>query len=246
MKQVTDHIYMLRDAQDSNAYLVVGEERALVIDTMFGNESIKDTVRQVTDLPLTLIHTHGHCDHIGGDGEFGEAYIDAKDLDVAKEHWRMIQEERAKQNAEVEGDIQWKVFVPGKTIDLGGYTLETYEVPGHTPGGLCFLNRQERVFITGDAINEHIWMHLPESQPLEVLIQSLQALSPIRDAFDVMLNGHAPEAVPVSVIDELMRTAQEVLDGKTEEDLDYPCFGEMYKAHRFYPGDDGHVVVYNL
>lgn len=239
VKQIAERIYLMRDAEGSGAYLIIGDERALLIDTMYGLESVRECVEKITSLPVTLIHSHGHCDHIGGDAEFGEAYIDPKDLGVAKEHWKMVQKEN-----NIHSEIQWKNFNAGETIDLGGYLLETYEVPGHTPGGLCFLSRQDRIFITGDAISDHVWMHLEESTPLEVLIQSLRALDPIRDAFDEVWSAHAIEKRPPSVIDELARTAQEILDGKTQEDFDYSCFRTTYKAHRFYEGDDTKVVVY--
>jgi len=244
MKQITDRIYLLRDEDNSNAYLIVGEDKALVIDTMNGFESVKEAARQVTDLPLMLIHTHGHVDHIGGDGYFGEAYIDPQDIPVAKAHWKMIQEETHKKPP-FDCEIVWKPFQPGDSIDLGGYVLETYEVPGHTQGGLCLLSRQDRIFIAGDAITEHIWMHLEESRPIEELIASLEALQPIRSEFDYILNGHAPDTFPPTAIDALIRAAKEILAGETKDDYDYECFGKMYKAHRLYPGEDGRVIVYD-
>ena len=247
MEQITNHIYMMRDLEGSvasNAFLIIGNEKAILIDSMNGNELIKPIIKQVTDLPVNLIHTHGHCDHIGGDGEFGEAYIDPKDMEVAKIHWEEVQQERIKQGKEREEEIKWKPFLPGACIDLGGYILETYEVPGHTPGGLCFLNREERILITGDAVTEHIWMQLWESQPLEILIQSLQALDSIRDEFDTIYNGHAEGAVAVSVIDKLICGVREILDGNTKMDHTYTCFDELFKAHPLHSDNPDHLIVY--
>ena len=46
-------------------YLVVGEEKALLIDTGFGIYSLKEKVRGITELPVTVVNTHAHPDHMG-------------------------------------------------------------------------------------------------------------------------------------------------------------------------------------
>lgn len=66
LQQLNDHIFSMDDAGEAVGYLVVGEKKALVIDTMNGYEDVKAVARSVTDLPLMVVNTHGHCDHIYG------------------------------------------------------------------------------------------------------------------------------------------------------------------------------------
>jgi len=86
VKKLNDHIYLLDDNGDATGYLVVGSKKALVIDTMNGYENVYDVVRTMTDLPLMVVNTHGHCDHIFGNVYFDEAYMNPDDNEVAKEH----------------------------------------------------------------------------------------------------------------------------------------------------------------
>ena len=41
----------------------------------------------------------------------------------------------------------------GEVIDLGGLHLEVIELPGHTPGGILLLLKEDRILFTGDSIN---------------------------------------------------------------------------------------------
>ena len=55
--------------------LLAGSERALLIDTGYGFESVREIVESLTELPCEVILTHGHHDHaLGGDfTEWGKA-----------------------------------------------------------------------------------------------------------------------------------------------------------------------------
>ena len=63
-------------------YLVLGEEKALLIDSGFGLGSLKKVVDGLTDLPVVLVNTHGHPDHGGGNGEFGSPYLHPDDNEL--------------------------------------------------------------------------------------------------------------------------------------------------------------------
>ena len=54
--------------EEVHAYLVVGSERAALIDTGTGIDSIKQVVDQLTRLPVVVLTTHAHWDHTGGHG----------------------------------------------------------------------------------------------------------------------------------------------------------------------------------
>ena len=66
IQRINDHIWLLNDHDDGTGYLVTGTDKALVIDTMYGQEDLKEAVKTLTDLPLMLVNTHGHFDHTYG------------------------------------------------------------------------------------------------------------------------------------------------------------------------------------
>ena len=48
--------------------LIVGTERAMLIDTGLGNVDMTEQVRRVTDKPIMLVLSHAHSAHMGGIG----------------------------------------------------------------------------------------------------------------------------------------------------------------------------------
>ena len=64
-KRMTDHIIRITDRTNVFSYLVIGEERAALIDTGTGFGDMSALTAQLTDLPIIVILTHGHCDHAG-------------------------------------------------------------------------------------------------------------------------------------------------------------------------------------
>ena len=62
-----------------HSYLFVGNERAALIDTGLGIANIKEIVLQLTQLPVLVITTHVHADHIGGHSLFTEIAVHEND-----------------------------------------------------------------------------------------------------------------------------------------------------------------------
>lgn len=62
--KLNEHVWLLNENNEASGYLLVGETQAAVIDTMNGYQDLNKTVRAITKLPLIVINTHGHSDHI--------------------------------------------------------------------------------------------------------------------------------------------------------------------------------------
>lgn len=71
--------YELDEFDCASIFLLVGEEKAMVIDTGIGVGDLYGAIRQITDKPLILVITHGHGDHIGNAWRFEDVYIHEKD-----------------------------------------------------------------------------------------------------------------------------------------------------------------------
>lgn len=56
-------------------WLVAGRTRAVLIDTGCGFHALRPLVERLTALPVTVLQTHHHIDHVGGSHEFDEVLI---------------------------------------------------------------------------------------------------------------------------------------------------------------------------
>ncbi len=54
------------------SYVLVGNKKALVLDTAYGFGDLHAVVRKITGLPLVVVNSHGHIDHTGGNFCFPE------------------------------------------------------------------------------------------------------------------------------------------------------------------------------
>ena len=249
VKEVLPGIFLLDEAHEATGYVVVGEERACVIDTMIGYNDLHQAVRKLTDKPLIVVNTHGHPDHIYGNMYFDEARIHPADLELAQsfvaepEFQKMLQERHA-------SFPPFRDILPGDIIDLGGRTLEVFALPGHTPGGILLLLREDRVLFTGDSINHHLWMQLDGCLKIREFVKELDRVMFLQERADIILHGHARDWDDISLLRCMRDGAQEICDGKTEQDKPYHWFGGTDLQHPFrcdpdkrYQQDD-HVICY--
>ena len=183
-----------------NMYLVVGQEKALLIDTGNPGNISPEQIKALTDLPLIVVNTHAHPDHSGSNNRFGKVYIHEADLEAGRQYSG--------------GDVELVPIKEGYVFDLGGKTLEVIGVPGHTPGSICLLDAQDKLLFGGDTANEETWAFISDV-PLETYKSSMERLLNWRDRYEVLLPGHGGTR-PVSYIEELIACADEILAGKVD------------------------------
>ena len=249
IKEVRPGIFLMDEAHEATGYLVVGKKRACVIDTMNGYNDLSAAVRKLTDKPVTVVNTHGHPDHIFGNMYFPEAYIHPADLALT----RMFTEDPRFLEMLAEKGRTFPPFrdiLPGEIIDLGGRTLEVFALPGHTPGGILLLLKEDRILFTGDSINHHLWMQLDGCSPLNRFLEDLDSVLPLEERADIILHGHAHDPDDISLLRCLRRGVEEICEGKTDQDEPYQWFGGIGLQHHFrcepdrhYQQED-HVICY--
>lgn len=244
-------LHVLDEGHLATGYVIEGEDKVCVIDTMNGFTDIKSYVRSFTDKPVILVNTHGHPDHIFGNVYFDEAYIHPKDLALA-ESFAEVPEFKAACEQHGFAMPPFKTIKEGNVIDLGGKTLEVYELPGHTPGGILLLLKEERILFAGDSLNHYLWMMLDGCLPLPEFAKALDRVMFLEDKADYILHGHAAEFDDISLMRCIRQGVQEIIDGKTEGDGDYEWFGGVAKKHAFkliegktYSKADENIICYN-
>jgi hypothetical protein len=63
-------IYEPHQAEETISYLVVGEKRALLFDTGMGISDLKKVIAELSSLPIVVLNSHTHNDHIGDNWGF--------------------------------------------------------------------------------------------------------------------------------------------------------------------------------
>ncbi|MDI9483359.1 MAG: MBL fold metallo-hydrolase [Bacillota bacterium] len=247
VKKIDDSIWLMDDNGEATGYLVCGKKKAVVIDTMNGIADVHAVVREITSLPLTVINTHGHCDHIFGNVYFNcDCFLHTDDIEIAAEHIRFPWFVKICQKKKIKMP-PFKAINDGDAIDLGGLTLEVVSLPGHTPGGICLLLKEKRILFTGDSVNHHLWMQLKESLPLKTFLVNLDKISWVTEKADKILHGHAQDFDDISLFDELRSGIKELIEtkgkGKTRNSTKYKWFGGIAKQYPF--GSDTSVICYN-
>ena len=142
----------------SDIYLLVGKEKALLIDLSNpitwaddAAESLRAIVwERAGGKPLTITFTHNHGDHTG----MIPAFSEDPSVEFAlpeRDFYRMADRFPA--------DRQ-RFFNEGEIFDLGGMQVEAIEVPGHTAGSMVFLLKDQSLLFTGDAVGSGhgVWL----------------------------------------------------------------------------------------
>jgi glyoxylase-like metal-dependent hydrolase (beta-lactamase superfamily II) len=221
---IGDGTWAIDDHGSSLMYLVVGSERALLIDTGWGVGDLSALLASLTSLPLTAVNTHGHPDHVGGNGQFPRVHVAEADRSLAAgglsadcRRWSLDHgllprplPPGFRVDAWLASTTSWVSIADGDRFDLGTRCLEVIALPGHSPGSICLLDRSARSVFTGDSLlPSAIWMHLRESLPLREFQASLRHLQAMSGEFDGLWPAHGSlDRVPLP-----KRLLEEAIDG---------------------------------
>ena len=249
-------------------FLLEGSEKALLIDTGTGLFDIPALVAELTDKPLIVALTHGHVDHAGGIDQFDQVYLHPDDNRIARQvtpESRMNYAERMLWIAggiyDIDpGDVivaeKQAEFLPlteGDCIHLGGRDVVVYETPGHTEGGLSFIDARERILFSGDACNVNTLLGISDEKNEEKLTVSAlkktaEKLEGLHPYYDRNYNGHIGYGamksclpMPDSVNRDCIELCKRILDGtiegeKTEDSFTGSSLAAVYGAVRIvYP-----------
>lgn len=219
--RITEGAYHIFESLDVFCSLVVGTKAALVIDSGYGYGDIAAAAREVTDLPLLLLHTHGHADHVHGDYRFPEAMIHPDDVSLARKHSglpyrlalyamsrsQLSPEQRAGRRL-LPGRTLLVPVEDGKVIDLGGGAeVEVIWTPGHTGGSVCALDRRDRILFSGDSFSSLTWLFLKESTSLSVYEESVRKVMARSGDFDEIISAHSLARFKPSLLANIARCA---------------------------------------
>ena len=203
-----------------HSFLLLGEEKAVLIDTGLGIDNIKRITDQFTTLPIDVFTTHVHTDHIGSHEEFKRIYVHDGDKD-----W-LVNGIKGLPIEQIRKDISRDITLPtpetfnpntykpfqgepsgllkdGDIFELGNRRLIIYHTPGHSPGHISIFDETNGYLFTGDLLyNETpIYAFYPSTNPVD-LVNSLEKISKIPNV-SMVYGSHNTLGLKPQILEEV-------------------------------------------
>ena len=209
-------IYEPHQSEETIGYLIIGGKQALLFDTGMGIGDIKKVTSELTKLPIVVMNSHTHNDHVGGNWQFETVF--GMDTDFTRRNAGGSRQDAQAELApgEICGELPkgfdraayvtrpWKITAykhDGDRIDLGSRRLEIISTPGHTPDAICLLDREGGLLFTGDTYYPGpIWLYRPETD-LDAYSVSVRRLAALAPQIKLVLGAHnVPTASPSALL----------------------------------------------
>jgi len=139
---------------EENTYVawLADRKEALVIDPGLEPELILDFLSEHGLVVKAILNTHGHADHIGGNEAIKAAFPEAPLVIGASEAFLLTDA-----NANMSAPFGLPIISPkadsvvheGDVIEFAGIRLEALDIPGHSPGHVVFVCRDQPVIVFG-------------------------------------------------------------------------------------------------
>lgn len=230
-RNLSARVIQITEASGVSAFLIVGTKEAALLDTCSGLKGLKETVRNLTRLPLSVILTHGHGDHAGGAEDFEKVYMHPADQELVKKHNLAMRMDYVQTMLGPDAELTETDFVPdftgnfeeltdGQVFDLGGIHLEIIHVPGHTKGSCCVLIQEESAILYGDACNANTLVMDESGTDISGYRRSLEHLKTFDVLYDVVYYSHGPAIGPRDSLDDNIELCGRILSGTDDA---VPC-----------------------
>lgn len=205
-----------------HSFLLLGDRRAALIDTGLGIDSMKRITDQLTDLPIIVLTTHVHWDHIGSHSEYDHICVHEADADWLRHGIKGLPMERIRKDVArditkpVPGTFDPFTYRPyqgestqllrdGDKVDLGGRMLTIYHTPGHSPGHICVHDPKKGYLFTGDLLytGTPVYAFYPSTNPAH-LVNSLERIAYIAPVTQV-IGSHNQLGLDPAILEEVKR-----------------------------------------
>jgi len=224
-------IYEPHQLEEVISYLIVGENRALLFDTGMGIGNIQAVVTVLTKLPVSVVNSHTHNDHVGDNWRFSDVY--GMDTDFTRKNALGSKEDA---QAELAPDEICGALPPGfdakaysikpfhithwlhdgDKIDVGGRTLQIISTPGHTPDAIALLDQKNGLLFTGDTFYAGpIYLFRPETD-LDAYLASVQKLAAMAPHLQLLLPAHNVPVADPGNLPRVVTAMQQVRRGEVK------------------------------
>jgi len=222
------------------SYLLLGSSRALLFDAGEGWADLSPVVDDLTDLPVVVVPSHLHYDHLGSIGNFSTVALpdlpalraQARDGVLVPTFDQFLGVVVDREPPALHVSEWWK---PGDAVDLGGREIVVRHTPGHTPESISLWDPQRRWLFTGDyLVPRPFFAFLPGSSIAEyrstarTLMRALPEDVAFWGAHDELSDTLAPR-LAITDLRDLTRVLEAIGRGEAEASGIFP---------RVYPVND--------
>lgn len=222
-------IYEPHQWEEVISYLLVGTKRALLFDTGMGISNIRKVAEELTNLPVSVVNSHTHNDHVGDNWRFSDIY--GMDTGFTRTNAKGSREDAQAEIApeSICGDLppgfnaqqystrpfrisRW--LHDGDKIELGGRTLEVIATPGHTPDAIALLDEKSGLLLTGDTFYPGpIFLYRPETD-LDAYAASIKKLAALTPKLQLLLPAHNVAVADPAYLSKVVVAIEQVRSGK--------------------------------
>lgn len=227
-----------------HSYLLIGKDAAILIDTGLGIGNIENQVKLLTSLPIIVITTHVHWDHIGGHSLFNDIYVHENDADwlrngisiplnVIKKN--VIGEPLSKtppkefniDNYRLYTGEPARILNDNDIINIGARSVRVLHTPGHSPGHICLFEEEKGYLYSGDLIYKGtLFAFYPSTDPV-LFKQSVDKISNLEGIIKV-LPAHNELNIQTSLISDIKNAFEDIKDkGMLKQGSGIFDFGEF-------------------
>lgn len=222
------HIYYDAHSKGASAWmhLIVGQERALLIDTAFGIGDLRGLVETLTDKPVDVVNTHFHGDHSAGNGQFETIFIHKYDILYLE-----MSEKAENRLLPAPGTYREEDIIPlqsakhvamedGFVFRLGeGHEVEVIHMPGHAAGGCMLLDRKYNLLFSGDAvvftptliIGKFPAPYYPEYLTVTAFRNALKKALPKCQNVKKLYTGHSVQGISPVYLTDMMDCCEKII-----------------------------------
>jgi Zn-dependent hydrolases, including glyoxylases len=235
--EITANLFVFhepRHYEETLVNLIIGRDKAALIDTGCGIGNLRKAVETVTDKPVLVINTHTHTDHLGSNYQFDDVLMFDHPLshrvaEMGVSHQTMQNEILAErlvippwpQGFNPDSFALPPIRVsrwlrPGDRIDLGDRDLLVIHTPGEAEDHICLLDGTDRLLFCGDILlHGPVWTHL-EGGNVNHLLMSYRRLMGYFDDFDHLMPGHNEPWLGKELLPASLAGAEKVISGLAE------------------------------
>ena len=217
------------------SYLILGNERAVLLDTGMGIGDIRAEVKRLTDLPVVVVNSHSHYDHVGDNHRFAQVWAFDDDVEVTRIEQGLTRTECERflqpgSHLDLPPDFDATAYEirPSRVtrrlhhleaIELGGRTLTVHHTPGHSPGSLCLLDSRDGLLFTGDTFYPGtLYAHL-EGSDFDAYLQSVRYLVGLLDQVSHLCPAHNETYVLKETLVRVLDAFNRIVTGQVASEL---------------------------
>jgi glyoxylase-like metal-dependent hydrolase (beta-lactamase superfamily II) len=183
-----------------------------MFDTGPGIYSIRDVVRSLTSLPVIVIPSHLHFDHVGRIAEFSD--IALIDLDALRQEVKngVLTEPPAQYLLQTEYRIPVNRWLKDReVIDLGDRQITVVSTPGHTPESVSLLDPSHHRLYTGDLVNREVSLLNVPGSDLRQALRSLHELAHLAPERSLAYEAHSEKPLTPAELRLIARGIDDIL-----------------------------------